>query len=77
MSTEYEESVRKSALEWLDEIDAEAFAQQFIELERNACGPTVAEYLEFMNIYGVPGSKQYVMVDSSNRAMYFKKKTQK
>jgi hypothetical protein len=48
MNREYESSVRASALEWLTEIDVDAFAQEFIALERDASGPTVEEYCAFM-----------------------------
>ena len=39
----YQKEVNKAAKKWLSEIDIDEFVKQFIELEKNAIGPTVQE----------------------------------
>ena len=39
----YQKEVNKAAKKWLSEIDIDEFVKEFIELEKNAVGPTVQE----------------------------------
>lgn len=46
----YYESILESATEWLDTVDENVFLQDFLELQNNATGPTIDEFLATFSI---------------------------
>lgn len=46
----HHEIALQQAQDWLTEVDAEAFLNDFLELQENACGPSVDEFIQTLHI---------------------------